>query len=343
MSFKDLARQVEAVEQLQRSVRRGRLAHAYLFLGRGDKTTELVARTLVQALNCQQQTDDACGRCDSCRRVQNDAHPDVHWVGPESKSRRIETSKIREFESEVYLKPRMARVKVGVIVDADCMTEEASNAFLKTLEEPPDQTIIILLSSKPERLLPTILSRCLRINFGSAPEAGESRYREPVVRMLLEAADGIVGAYQLHSALTSLLQQRREEIHQRVWSDVPMDWFKDLEKTVRDRLEKETEARIEGEYRGERDRFLAEIYAWHLDILLCAAGADPRLLEHPDQLEALRRAAARLTVTEALQKLEAIEQIRDTLERNASETLALEVGLLKLARRCDPQTRKGQR
>ena len=159
MSFSALREQKAVADQLRRSLERGRLAHAYLFSGRRGSGKEAMARTLAKALNCLEQDFDSCDRCDSCRRIDEVVHPDVYWVRPESKSRRITVDQIREFERAVNLKPARARVKVGVIVDADCMGEEASNAFLKTLEEPPAQTVILLLTAEPHRLLPTILSR----------------------------------------------------------------------------------------------------------------------------------------------------------------------------------------
>jgi DNA polymerase-3 subunit delta' len=328
MSFSDLAGQERAVEQLRRSLQRSRLAHAYLFIGPHDSDTEVVARTLAKALNCREETGDACDRCDPCRRVDNGSHPDVHWVRPESKSRRIQIKQIREFEGEVRLKPGMARIKVGVIVDADCMTEEAGNAFLKTLEEPPDQTIIVLLTSEPQRLLPTILSRCLRMSFGPTSAASESPHRKTVVEMLTDFTGGVAGAYQLLDGITSMLRKLREEISTRAESEANVDRYEELDPKARERLEDEMEARIEGEYRGERERVLEEIYSWMLDLLLCVVGADDNLLEHSGQAEVLRRSAAGLPVADALRNLEAVERIRDALARNVTETLALEVGLL---------------
>jgi len=332
MAFSDLKNQRAIADQLRHSLERGRLAHAYLFLGPRGAGKEAVARTLAQALNCLEKAHDACGQCDSCRRIAAGQHPDIHWVRPESKSRRITVDQLREFEQAVNFKAAVARVKVGIVVDADCLNEEASNAFLKTLEEPPAQTIIILLTAEPQRLLPTILSRCLRIAFG--PVAGVvSPYRAQVVPVLTGGASGrgVVGAYQLHGALTGLLQQLRTEIRQTAEATADLDRYANLDPKIRERLDTQLEARITGEYRAVREQVLEELYSWHADVFLCVEQADPGLLEHPDQLAALRQAAAELTPARAGTNLEAIEQIREALGRNINETLALEVGLLKLA------------
>ena len=332
MSFSDLKNHRAIAEQLRYSLERGRLAHAYLFTGARGSGTEDVARTLAQALNCLEKENDACGRCDSCRRIAAGNHPDIHWIRPESKSRRITVDQLREFERAVNLRASNARVKVGIIADAECLNEEASNAFLKTLEEPPSQTIIILLTAEPQRLLPTILSRCLRIGFGPIAQA-ESPYRAQILPVLTQFANtrGVTGAYQTLAALTGLLQKLREEIRQAAETAADLDRYKEIDPKTRERLDTQLEARIAGEYRAACEQVLEELYSWFADVLLCVERADAGLLDHPDQFDALQRAAANLTSDRAAANLDAIEAAREAIARNIPETFALEVALLKLA------------
>ena len=334
MSFSDFKEQKAVAGQLQRSLERGRLAHAYLFTGPRGSGKEAVARTLAKALNCLEKDHDSCDRCDSCRRVDAGAHPDVYWVRPESKSRRIQVEQMREFMKSVNLRSSMGRVKVGIVVDADCMGEEASNAFLKTLEEPPAQTVIVLLTADPQRLLPTILSRCLRISFGPVATVARSTYGMkllPVLAKFSATGEGkVANGYRLLAELTALLQEVRNETRERIEAEMNLERYEELEAKVRERLEEQLEARIEGEYRAAREQVLEEMYSWFGDVLLCAEGANDELLTHPNQAGAARRIAAGLTCPQACHNLDAIEQIRDSLSRNISETLAFEVGLLKL-------------
>jgi DNA polymerase-3 subunit delta' len=335
MSFSDFPNQKEIAAQLQRSLERGRLAHAYLFAGSRGSGKEAMARTLAKALNCPEKDHDSCDRCDSCRRVDEGVHPDVYWVRPESKSRRIQIEQMREFMKSVNLRSSMGGVKVGIVVDADCMGEEAANAFLKTLEEPPAQTVILLLTADPQRLLPTILSRCLRISFGPIKAGDPSTYAEKLFPLLTKFSatpeERIARSYQLLSELMALLQEIRTETRARVEAELDLDRYEELDPRVRERLEEQMEARIEGEYRAAREQVLEEIYSWFGDLLLCVEGADDRLLARPAQAATTRRIARGMTSPQACRNLEAIEQIRNALSRNISETLAFEVGLLKLA------------
>jgi len=171
MAFKKFPRQMQGIQLLQRSLARGRLGHAYLFTGDQLEELELLARTLAKTLNCRNpvETDgvatDCCDECLTCRKIDNETHADIHWARPESKLRVITVEQMRDLMQQIQLKPAEADYKVTIIAGADRLNTQAANAFLKTLEEPPAKSILILLSTQPSRILETILSRCLRLNF----------------------------------------------------------------------------------------------------------------------------------------------------------------------------------
>jgi DNA polymerase-3 subunit delta' len=191
-----------------------------------------------------------------------------------------------------------------------------------------------LLTASPEQLLPTILSRCLRINFGRLAAEAEPPFRKTLLPLLLEHSapqtSPVFRAYRLHAAITGILRQTRDAISQQIQTETNLDRYEELDPKVRERLEKEMEARITGQYRGALAQLLEELQSWWADLLLCAAGADDAKLVHRDHAAQLRRAVAGLSFADAAHNLDAIEQIGNHISRNIPETLAFEVGLLKL-------------
>src|SRR5580704_7479335 len=171
MAFNNFTKQTQGVQLLQRSLARGRLGHAYLFAGDSLEELETLARTLAKTLNCQNPvkikgaTTDCCDECSSCHKIENGTHADIHWARPESKSRIVTVEQMHDLMQQIQLKPTDAGYKISIIVAADRLNAQAANAFLKTLEEPPAKSVIILLTTEPQRLLETVVSRCLRLNF----------------------------------------------------------------------------------------------------------------------------------------------------------------------------------
>src|SRR5579872_3174660 len=172
MAFRDFSTTQQSLQLLQRSLERGRLAHGYLFSGNDLESLEAIARTLAKTLLCEQpvrrngEAVDSCDRCLPCKKIEHQNHPDAHWVRPESKSRIITVGQMRDLMREIQLKPKESKIKVAVVVAADRLKVEGANAFLKTLEEPPADSVLILLTTDPQRVLETIVSRCLRLSFG---------------------------------------------------------------------------------------------------------------------------------------------------------------------------------
>lgn len=171
MSLKDIIGQKLAVELIRRAVMQKRLAHAYLFIGPDGVGKKLLAKIFAQLLNCESEGEDPCGECLSCKKIRDDKHPDVGWIYPEGKSLQIKIDSIRQLQQALALKPYEGKAKVCIIEGADHMTEEAANCLLKTLEEPPQSSTIILVASNISRIYPTIVSRCQKIPFHPLDES----------------------------------------------------------------------------------------------------------------------------------------------------------------------------
>lgn len=341
MSFASFTEPEDAIELLQRSLARQRLGHAYLFSGDDLERLQLVARTLAKTLNCLQprasQTvpgaPDSCDECLSCRKIDAENHPDIQWVRPESKSRVITIDQMRELMQTIFLKPTEAQYKVAVIVCADRLNTQAANAFLKTLEEPPPRSIVILLSTEPGRILETILSRCLRLNFSSATERFQDSALLDWLKQFGDTATSergsILSRYRLLSVLLGRLNGLKEKVDEELTARSPLEKYDDIDSKLREKWEEELKAAIEAEYRRQRSDVLAALQFWLRDVWLQTLG-DNRLLTFPNLQPATAALASRIDPAAASGNLRVVERLQRQLNSNVQEALALEVGLLQL-------------
>jgi DNA polymerase III subunit delta' len=150
-----------------------RMPHALLIHEAPGTGGEWLATWAAALVLCEHASAAPCGECVACRRVAAAAHPDVTWLRPQEDSRQIRIEQVRELSAELALTSHGGGYKVGIISPADALNRFAANALLKTLEEPPARTLLILVASEPSRLPPTVLSRCQRIRI-HAPARGES-------------------------------------------------------------------------------------------------------------------------------------------------------------------------
>jgi DNA polymerase-3 subunit delta' len=339
MAFKDFPGQEQGVQLLQRSLQRGRLAHAYLFTGHQLDELEALAGTLAKTLNCRKPVKaggvaiDSCDTCVNCRKIEHGNHADVHWVRPESKSRVIVIQQMRGLMQEIHLKPTEAEYKAAVIVAADRLNVQAANAFLKTLEEPPPKSVLILLSTEPQRLLETVLSRCLRLNFAGEGavrfDAAQLEWLATFSDMAAAEQKSLLGRYRLMDVLLQRLGGMKSRVEEALSARSPLERYEDAEKDLREKWEEELKAAIEAEYRRQRTDVLLAVQWWLRDVWLHTLAGGEGLLNFP-ALAGTKRVAGRITAPAALENLRILEQTQRLLHTNVQEALALEVGLLKL-------------
>ncbi|MFO7976640.1 MAG: DNA polymerase III subunit delta' [Candidatus Hydrogenedentota bacterium] len=212
MSFSDIRDQEVAVRLLQQILRSGRIPNAMLFLGPGGVGKALAALEMAKAVNCTERPDDACDQCLQCRKVDHGNHPDVRIVVPKGTSRSIRTNVISEINEICSLRPYESEWRTVVIQDADRMNATAQNHFLKMLEEPPGQTLFILLSEYPRELLPTIRSRCQAVRFRTLRRETVSALLQRERDLTPEKADSIAGLSQgrMDRALEFLDSDKRD-------------------------------------------------------------------------------------------------------------------------------------
>ncbi len=200
------------ISELKGYIQSGHVPHAFLFAGPPGLGKTKTAREFFKAVNCSSSPGDPCDSCRTCLKASNESHPDFVLVGPSNGW--IVVEDIRKMITEVGLKPFEAKTRFIIIEPAERMNKASSNALLKTLEEPPDGSLIILISHKPSLLLPTIVSRCRIIRF--APLDASAAAKSSLDPVLLRLTSGTMGglpagdAGYLLEVRAGILQELRE-------------------------------------------------------------------------------------------------------------------------------------
>ncbi len=328
-----------AVAQLRDSVRAGSDAHAYLICGVAGIGKAHLALRLAQALCCETSPGDPCLECRTCRRIERGNHPDVRFAGmatqaaglkPEEAARQkeLKIGTVREWQRDLTLRPYEAPRRVLILHDAERLNEEASNAMLKTLEEPPPYATLILVANSTD-LLPTIVSRCRVLRLRPLPrrqvaEALAARGVAPDDAALLAAWSGgrIVWALQMI--------ERPDEIARR---DEQLQTLLALGEAAAGMRWAEQRAK---EYRGgEQETVFAWLELWQgwwRDVLLTAAGY-PEGVVNIDRRDELERAAAGLPLPELYAFVSRIGEAARQLRENGNPQLVLENLALHMPRR----------
>jgi DNA polymerase-3 subunit delta' len=245
----------------------------------------------------------------------------------------ISVDQMRDLMQQIQLKPSEAGYKISIISAADRLNTQAANAFLKTLEEPPQKSVLILLSTEPQRLLPTILSRCLRLNFFgdglNALAADQAEWLAHFSALAAGERKSLLGRYCLLDAVLQRLGEIKAQVDESLSARSPLEQHDDLEKNLRDKWETELTAAIEAEYRRQRNDLLMLVQWWLRDTWIHTLAIGRELLRFPE-IKGAETVAKRITPQQALENLKTLEQTQRLLHTNVQEALALEVGLLKL-------------
>ncbi len=307
----------QITEQLQHTVASDRIAGAYLFVGPTGVGKEMVARYFAQMIFCQQDTQPptVCGACLACRKVDSGNHPDLQFIRPDGSLLKI--GQIRELQKQIIYEPLEASRKVYILTDVERMNAEAENCLLKTLEEPPASSVLILLTSNIRALLPTTRSRCQILQFHPMPtqELAEILVERFSVApeqatTLAITADGAIG-----KALTQLEK-----------GDVFTEEVPEILKTT-DRL---AAFRL-AEHFKDNPETLGELVTWYRDLLLLQQGAPGDLITHIYSLDELQRIVPRYSRLRIQRAIQTVFDTKSLIENtNTNATLALEVMCLKL-------------
>jgi DNA polymerase-3 subunit delta' len=307
---------------LQRAIVNDHLPHAYLFVGTEGIGKKLTALNLAKTVNCEEGKEDSCDRCLSCRKIEDANHPDVSVITPEGQFIRID--KIRELQRSMSYRPFEGKMRVCIVDGADHMKVEGANALLKTLEEPPPRTLLILLASETDLLLPTIISRCQQITFTAlstdqmVTELTERHtIEEREARTVAALAQGSLGR-ALQILEQEIWEKRSEVIHEIM--DLPSH---DVGKAF-------AVAGSLADFGESLPLVFLVMMTWYRDLIIWNEQRSTDLLINQDLCEEVKKAASQMSRRSLIRRIEAIHETSRALSRNANRLLALENLLLQL-------------
>jgi DNA polymerase-3 subunit delta' len=321
MKLTQIRGQAHIVSILSQAIKNNRLAHAYLFSGPdgvGKKTTALA---LAKALNCLNRTGAACLKCTSCHKLDQAQHPDVRLLSAEGNYIKIES--IRSLQQRLAVKPYEGSLKIEIIDEADKLTTQAANCLLKTLEEPPANSLIILVSAQPYNLPLTVRSRCQHLTFNQLAEdeivelLKDKGFTTAQCRLIAFFCQGSL-AQALRSDLEQILSERTLLLKEMIEvfplsAEALLSWAQTLSGN-----DEQTE------------RTLKWLQLWYRDLLIIRRKAEHSRLVNEDKRSTLNRQAAQFGTNDLYKMLKAIERTRELLARNVNSQLALEVLLMDL-------------
>jgi len=326
MSFKDIIGQEKAVNILLNSLKEGKVSPSYMFIGSegvGKKFTAIEFAKIISCLNLNNNLE-ACDTCNICNKINKQCCPDLKIIEPIKGSIRIE--QIRELRREIDLKPFENRKKIYIIDKAEEMTIEASNCLLKTIEEPPDYAIIILICINTDSILPTIISRCQLIKFRLIDSSkirkillNKINLEESKAELVSKLAQGSIGkAFKLISNKEYF--NRREKLLDYLTKVLPgkydSNFFINIEKIF---------AEI-----NNIEEILEIILLWYRDILVVKELGIQKYIVNSDKLEILNEKSRIYSQRMLIEILDYIEQIQEFMNKNVNRRLVSERLYLKM-------------
>lgn len=324
-SFSEIVGHEQIKEHMQAAIRDKKPFHAYLFQGEEGVGKEALARTFAAGLQCQSESaDKPCKECVSCRQMESGNQPDVIWVTREKAS--LGVDEIREqLCNTMDIKPFSSPYKIYLVPEAEKMTEAAQNALLKTIEEPPEYGIVILMTSNISALLPTIQSRCLTMEFRPLSTAVvESYVKEHCqvpdyqARASAAFAQGNLGKAMRYAKSEDFIE-RKDHIISLLRHVEQMD-LSEMLAVIKDLGTRKVEVRD----------YIDLMVLWYRDVLLFKATKDINQLLFQDEASYISREASHRSYEKIEEILQAFEKAKVRLRANVNFDITMELMLLAL-------------
>jgi DNA polymerase-3 subunit delta' len=314
--FSDVIGHSEIIDGLKNIIKSGRIANAYIFAGPSNIGKEFIAINFAKSLNCKEVNDDCCDKCVSCRRINDGNHTDVRLIKPDGAKLKIE--QMRFLKRQGAYKALESEYKIYIIVDAEKMTPEAANSILKTLEEPSNGTIFILLTQVYNALLPTIRSRCQLLRFSLVPQ-----------KVLLEALTKYPGMTEPKAKWLTIRSQGRPGKALKMAGE-NVNSNKDEMSWVMAVLSQRDKSQLlnvfkKAEEMSKLDDSIDIVISWYRDMLLVKHGCSEELLIHTNEKQKLEQLALSYSGTEIEKLIDLALNLQNLIQRNINPVLAMEV------------------
>lgn len=323
MDYNDIIGHEKIIESLKTAVKNNLVFHSYLFEGPKSIGKEKLAKVFAKTLLCQRGGETPCNTCPSCMKIESGNHPDFYMEYPDDDS--FKKEQIEEILRTIRKVPLESKRKVYILDDADKMTQQAQNSFLKTLEEPPGYAVIILLATNGYSLLPTITSRCQIVKFNSierhvienvlVDKFNKSREQ---ARFIASFSNGIIGR-AIELAESDDFKKLRDETIEKLQIVMNGDKLKAF--TVSEFFEQNKE---------KIEEIMDIILLWYRDLLIYKETQNKDFLINKDQIELIFQCCQRLSKKKIMDIIDIVNRTKEDIRSNLNFQLVTEVMLLNI-------------
>lgn len=324
--FADIVGQEPLKEHLENAIKMDKVSHAYVINGDKNAGKEFIAKIFAMALQCEnRQGIEPCGECHSCKQALSGNHPDIIFITHE-KPGTIGVDDIRrQINNDVAIKPYKGPRKIYIMNEGEKMTVQAQNALLKTLEEPPEYAVLLILASNVDSLLPTVLSRCVVLNMKPAKDAQIKKYLMETMEIPDYKADICVAFARGNVGKAKLLAKSEEFDKVKEEAIILLKNIKEM-----DLNEIVTAIKKINEYKFDVNDYMDILSIWYRDVLLFKATHDANHLIFKEEIQHIRKVADK-SAYEGIEKIiDALEKSKQRLNANVNFDLTMELLLLTI-------------
>ena len=326
MAFADIIGHERQLLTLRSALVSGRLHHGYFFVGPDGVGKRTVATALAKAVHCLENDDDFCGRCVNCARISDGNHPDVRLIEPLAGKKEISIQQIRDLERELNYQSFTGKRKIAIIDPSILLNLASQNALLKTLEEPPTDSLIVLVAANAGGLLPTVRSRCLRLAFAPLARSQVAGFLQ--TKLAMSAGDAEFLAAMSMGSIGAAVNLDKDELieKRRTWAGM----LSSLKPGDHQAAMSAAEALSAN--REDLLRFLKWSESWYRDMLILRVSEKADDLVNLDMQEQIRQQSVSNGTDGALNALSRIADAAAGIQRNLNRRMVLEKFLFAVIR-----------